>query len=79
MKLAIDRKVAHHRKFRHRLDANGLLELIDERSASHARLAVDSHAQRAAKLLPGSWNRRLPGVVFLPSRVTGFSAISANK
>src|SRR5258706_1070175 len=39
--LAIHRKIAHQRKFRHWLDSNGLVELAHQGGTGHARLPVD--------------------------------------
>src|SRR6266851_2749596 len=41
--LSVDRQIAHDRKFRKRLDAYRLLQLIDQRGARHACFAVDQH------------------------------------
>ena len=48
--LAIDGEIAHQRKLGHRRDANGLLELIDQRRTRHARPAVDQHRAGPADL-----------------------------
>ena len=48
---AVDLQIAHQRKLRERLDLDGLLEIVDQRGAGHARLAVDAHRAGAADLL----------------------------
>ena len=59
--LAIDGKIAHDGKFGHGLDAYGLFELIDQRGAGHAGLAVDEHGAGAADFfqairIVGDWS-----------------------
>ncbi len=73
--LPIDREIAHHREFRHRLDANRLLELIDQRGAGHGALPLISIAHEP-QISSRQFESYEIGVVFLPSRVTGFSAMS---
>src|SRR5450432_1588667 len=45
---AIDLQVAHQRKLGERLEADGLFEIVDERGASLAGLAIDDHGASAA-------------------------------
>ena len=45
---AVDLKIADERKFRQRLDADGLLEIFNEGGARHAGFAVDPHRAGAA-------------------------------
>ena len=49
--LVRDLQVAHQRKLRERLDADGLLQIINKSRAGHAGLAVDAHCTGAAYLL----------------------------
>ena len=47
---AVDLQIADQRKLGERLDADGLLEIVDQRRAGHAGLAVDAHGAGAADL-----------------------------
>jgi hypothetical protein len=49
--LAIDGEVANDGKLGHRLDTNGLFELIDQSGAGHANLAIDNHRAGTADFL----------------------------
>ena len=60
---AVDDEVAHHRELRHRLEGDRLAvrrDLIDERGARLADLAVDEHRARAADLLEARRTPRRP-------------------
>jgi hypothetical protein len=49
--LAVDGEIANRWKFGHGLEADGLLEIIDKRGASHLHLAIDNHGAGTADLL----------------------------
>src|SRR6266481_1652921 len=48
--LSVDAQISDHWKFRKRLDADGLIELIYKGGTRHASPAVDEHGARAADL-----------------------------
>src|SRR5580704_10847019 len=45
---AIDGEIAHHRKFRERLQLDRLIKMIEQGGASHAGASVDQHGARTA-------------------------------
>ncbi len=47
---AVDLEIADQRELGERLDLDGLLEIVDQRGAGHAGLAVDAHGAGAADL-----------------------------
>ena len=47
---AVNLEIAHERELAERLDADGLLEVFDERGAGHAGFAVDAHGAGTADL-----------------------------
>src|SRR5271157_3664532 len=67
---AIDGQVTNDGKLGEWFQADGLLELVDQRRARHLGLPVDDHGAGAADLF------QAVGVVGLPSRVTGLAAMS---
>src|SRR5260370_1584886 len=66
---AVDLQIAHDWELFERFQSNGLIQLIDQSRASHARASIDQHGARAADLLEaigivGNSRGGLPGASY---------------